>query len=248
MQITGATFTDPAFRPQLQQYYESKKAAAIESLRSRDAGASPKEISYTDADGKTHTAVAAPVSAEKMIGALASFEQWLDISAKMYGEGGWASRLNKMPTEEQMIGPHPDSRSDVRTAFSHNGELLAYITKDGGVANIRGGDRYTDKAIQSANEKGLLGQARVDYLAREIQAAFLKKYPNLQTDNYKGSTAPTYREFAESWYDNYNIDEDYRSRVASAKEQAESFRVQQKQMQDHLREIETYLLSFQEAA
>lgn len=250
MQVSAATFTDPAMRSQLKQYYDSKIASASEALRARGDVTLPKEISYTDSDGKVHKSEGGGlVSAEKMIGALATFDQWIDFQIEEYKEGGWAERLTKMPTEEQMLAayPHPDSKSDVRAAFSNNGELMVSIDKNGGVLNINGAERYTEKAEAEANKRGLVGQARVDFLTKEIEAAFSARYPDLQIDKYTSATTPTNREFAEEWYD-YDVDENYKMGLADLKAQAASNRALQKQTQDYLREIQTYLLSFQEVA
>lgn len=248
MQVSAATFTDPAMRSQLKKYYESKIASVSEELRARGDVTLPKEITYTDPDGKVHKAGGGVVSAEKMIGALATFDQWIEFQIEEYKEGGWADRLAKMPSEKEGMGIKPDSKFDVSTTFANNGELLAFIS-DGGVTNIDSRvTRYTDKIVDEANKKSLMGQARVDYLTREVKTALSAAYPELQIKDYTPKTTPTFREFANTWYKGFDVDEVYKETSANAKEVADSFRAQRQQLQDQLREIETYLLSFQEVA
>ncbi len=91
MQISASTFSDPAMRPGLEQYYEQKKAELYESLKARPA--LPEEIRFTTADGTEHIAKAIPISAEKMVASLVGFDKWLEFQAESFA-GPFGRRTN----------------------------------------------------------------------------------------------------------------------------------------------------------
>ena len=84
MQITASTFTDPAMRDGLQQYYEHKKADLYEALKAREDADLPKEVRIRIGEGQFETATLIPISAEKMIGALVDFDRWLEFQAESF--------------------------------------------------------------------------------------------------------------------------------------------------------------------
>ncbi len=142
---------------------------------------------------------------------------------------------------------NPDSSSNVRATFSSDGTLYAYINADGSLVTSNGADDLQDIA-QKANDMGLTGQKRIDYLTKEVKIALSQEYYNLDIKAYDEATSPTNREFAKAWYKNYNIDANYQSALAEAQAHFDSVSDVYRNWQSNMSEINNFLLSFQEVA
>lgn len=82
MQITAATFTDPAMRSQLQQYYKNKKSEIIDAVNAREP--MPEEVKYTAPDGTVQTGKLIHLSGEQMANAMVSFDKWVELQQESF--------------------------------------------------------------------------------------------------------------------------------------------------------------------
>jgi len=246
MQFDASTFSDPAMRPQLEQYYEAKKAALIASLKER-GDTQPQQVTFKLPDGTEQTGTAIPMNAEFVEKALVSFDKWLEFQAEsfeMFGPDSLAMAEQQM---DRMQANHPDSSSGVRSTFSSEGRLLAYVTADGGLATSNGAD-YLQTLAQKANDLGLAGQDRIDYLNQEIEKALSSKHPDLEIATYDATSTPTKREFAAMWHPDFDVDQHYAEGLAEAEAQMESAMSWHRNWERNMGEIRSFLLSMQEAA
>jgi len=246
MQFDASTFSDPAMRPQLEQYYEAKKAALIASLEER-GDTQPQQLTFKLPDGTEQTATAIPMNAEFVEKALVSFDKWLEFQAESFEMFGPDSLGMAEQQMDRMQANHPDSSSGVRSTFSSDGKLLAYVTADGGLATSNGAD-YLQTLAQKANELGLGGQERIDFLNTEIEKALSSKHPDLDIATYDGSNMPSKREFAAMWQPGFNVDQHYAEGLAEAEAQMESAMSWHRNWERNMGEIRSFLLSMQEAA
>ena len=246
MEITASILTDPTMRDELQQYYESKKAKAIESWKTREPFVG--EVKMLNEDGSYETATLIPI--EKLKLSFASFDEWLNFQVESFDNSGFGPKSMEMA--EKMLShvqkETPDSSSNVRSTFSNDGVLLAYVNTDGSILTTNGSERILNPIIEKANDLGLSGQERVNYLSREAKAALSKNYKGLNVVTYNNSNIPTKREFADIWYDNFDIDQNYRDMMTQAQEQYDSVNEWFQQWQKNMNEMRDYLLTLQEAA
>lgn len=248
MQINASAFTDPALRPRLEQYYENKKAAAVEAWKARQD--LPEEVKLNLPDGSVSTAKAIPVSAEQMEKAFVSFDKWLELQQDIYGRDNLTQkRLDTAQKRlERLEKEHPDTSSNVRTTFSSDGVLLAYVNEDSGLVTSNAASGFLQPIAIKANDLNLSGQARVDYLNREIMAALSERYQDFDMASYTDQTMLTKREFAEKWYQDFDTDRHYNDAVKEARASVEEARAWHRQWQANMNEIQNFLLGFQEAA
>lgn len=246
MQFDASTFSDPAMRSQLEQYYEAKKAGLIASLKER-GDTQPQEVSFTLPDGTQQTGTAIPMNAEFVEKALVSFDQWLEFQAQSFEMFGPDSVEMAEQQMDRMQANHPDSSSGVRSTFSSEGRLLAYVTADGGLATSNGAD-FLQSLAQKANELGLGGQERIDFLNMEIEKALSGRYPKLDIATYGAADSPSKREFAAMWHPDFDVDQHYADGLAEAEAQMESAMSWHRNWERNMGEIRSFLLSMQEVA
>lgn len=247
MEINASTFSDPAMRDQLQQYYEHKKAEIIAAIDARDP--LPSEVKVRTRDGKTHTAQAINLTGEQVANALVSFDKWLDFQADALTNGRF-SKSAVANAREQMDAVErnsPESSSFVRASFAENGVLLAYVNDDGTLVTSNGVGNSLKSVTQRADDLGLTGEQRVQYLTREIEAA-LSDHDDLVTASYGQAASSSKRAFAKTWYPEFDIDQHYADTVTQAQASVQEANAWQRQQEINLNEIRNFLLSLQEAA
>lgn len=243
-------FSDPTMRPQLEQYYEHKKAQAIDTLKAREAD--PDFQATVTGEIKMPDGTIAAVNGRAMTSEMAEkmfvpFDQWIETMGRIYEmhEKMYDIAQMRMDMLEQQ---NPDSPSGVRSTFSHDGVLLAYINKDGTTAMSNGSDKYLRRVVDKADELGLSGQARVDYLHREFEAALSKHFDELDVAGYTEATSPTKREFADMWYTDFDIDQVYKDALKEAIASLEGAKQWHDQWQKNIYEMQSFLIGLQEAA
>lgn len=246
MQIAVSMFSDPTQRAGLQQYYENLKSETIASLKTRE-NEEPQEVKFTTPDGEISTGTTIPISAEKMEASFVPFDKWLEITQQIYES---QQKMYDMAQKslDMLETQNPDSPSGVQSTFSHDGVLLAYINKDGSIATSNGAEKYVQSVIDKANDLGLTGQSRADYLHREVQAALSEHFKDMDVAAYNEQTSPTKREFADMFYTNFDIDQHYKDALAEAKASFESAKQWHGQVQTNYKKMQDFLLSFQETA
>lgn len=249
MHISASTFTDPTMRPKLQAFYENKKAAAIEQIRARE-NEPLHEGKIKMPDGSEQTLTPIRFTAEMAEKMFASFDQWADFQAKSFDNGGFGPKRLEMAQKQldSLQENHPDTKSNVRTTFSNDGALLAYINADGSVVTHGGSQKLIDPILDKANALGLSGQSRVNYLQTEIEKAMAGKYPKLDVTHYSDKDMPTKREFADMWYPDHDVDQHYNSALREARAAMESARAWHDQWQKNMNEMRDFLLTLQESA
>ena len=250
MQITASTFSDPAMRADLQAYYENKKAVLFETLKVREGLERPQDVKITGADGQTRTLSAIPISAEKMVGAMVDFDRWLDWQADSFGNRGvgpWSlEQAQKMVRSLEANGP--DSASNVRMTFASKGTMLAYVNADGTLAISNGASGLILPIVEKANDLGLSGQARLDYLGREIKGALARDYPDVKVTSYNEATSPSKREFARMWSPGHDVDRHYEDAMRDALAHLDGAKAWHQSWQNNMNDIRSFLLGLQEAA
>lgn len=249
MQISASTFSDPAMRAQLQDYYDNKKAQLYEAIKAREGTSQPEQVSFRGADGKVQSATPIAMSAEKMIGALVSFDKWLEFQAKSFenpvmGPEGLKRAQDQLASLE---ANSPDSPSNVRSTFSDGDTLLAYVNADGTTMLSSAAQVTLQPVLDRANGLGLSGQSRIDYLNQQFSAALADDYPDLKTTRYDAATNPSKREFAHMWYPNHDVDQHYRDAMAEAQDHFDGIAALNRQWQAKMTEIGNFLLGLQEA-
>jgi hypothetical protein len=249
MQISASTFSDPAMRAQLQQYYEDKKAALYESLNARSSQQVPDEVTLKTRDGKEITGQIISISAEKMIDSLVSFDKWLEMNARMFDNPVMGPKAMERAQEQlsQLEANNPDTSSGVRSSFASEGQLLASINEDGTIRLSQAVHGLLQPVLDKANRQGLGGEQRKAYLNEEFGKVLSGKYPELQTARYDANTSPSKRAFAQMWYPNHNVDQHYQDVMVAARAHYDSTSKWHQQWQANMNEISTYLLGLQEA-
>lgn len=247
MQITAATFADPAMRQYLQTYYENQKAEAVASWKARDP--IPDNAEFRLPDGSVLIGKAVEISAEQMEKAIVPFDQWLDFQIDRFTNPGLGPKRLEMAQQQldfvQANGP--DSSSNVRTTFSSKGVLLAALYADGTTMTSNGSAQILTPILDRANDLELTGQKRTDYLTREIQVALSKRHRDLNVTSYPDNTIPTKREFGQLWHPNFDIDDHHASAIAEAQASYEDAYAWYQQSQTNLDQMRDFLLKMQEA-
>lgn len=245
MQLTASVFSDPAMRPALQQYYEDKKAAAVEAWKAREE--MPNEVKINMPDGEVKTATMIHISAEQMEKAFVSFDKWLELMAETFD----TSSTNMQAAQERVAKleeNNPNNSSNVRATFSDDGALLAYINEDGTLVTSNGAEDVLGDIEKRADTLGLHGQFRIDYLVQEAQKALEKFYPDLSLQTYDSENSPSLREFANLWYFNYDADAIYNDALAEAKAHLDDVSAWHTRWQNNMYEMQSYLLKTQQSA
>lgn len=259
MTISASVFTDPTMRVGLQQYYDTQKAAAVAAWKAREdqpAG----DVKIPTGDGGYKTVSMIPISADQMEKAFVSFDKWLEFQADFAdNEGIGPARLARAQQRlDDLQAQSPDSSSNVRTTFSTNGKLLAYINADGSLVTSNIGaapgepsptpmETRLQAISQAADNMGLTGQRRIDYLNREVGNALGERY-RVNMTSYDAETSPTKREFGEMWYPNFDVDQVYNDALKDAQASYDEANAWYKQWQGHMNDIQSFLLSLQESA
>lgn len=238
------TFSDPSMRSYLEEFYESKYAPIREHI------ASMKEAEANGQGARTITAadgtIAHEISAAQYEAAIPSFDKWLELqqtfsafdmaeqSAKMQ-----EFAKNSLSTLETRLGV--DQPSNVRVVFSDGNRILGYINNDGTVVSHNGADVLQDIS-QEANLKGLTGKAKIAYLKENGAAELSRQYPDIEITEYTEGNTPTRRAFAETWYPDHNVGDEY----SNALEDARNFLAQQQatyqQQLKNLAEMRAFLI------
>jgi len=262
MQFSASTFTDPTMRAGLEKYYNNMKTDALAALKAREADPSFQASFNAELkmpDGTTKTMTGNLMTSDMAEKAFVSFDKWLEITAQVYDT---SSKSLKMAQErmETLQAQSPDSSSHVRSTFSANGQLLAYINADGSLVTSNIGPNHGDtasstrlenllrNASQQADAMGLTGERRVDYLNREVKNILSQQVGNVAMTSYSEATSPTKREFAKMWYTNFDVDQTYRDSLAEAAASLESAKAWHSLCQENIIKMQSYLLSMQEAA
>lgn len=249
MQITASTFSDPAMRAGLQAYYENKKAVLFETLKAREAQ-KPQEVTIKGADGQSQTLSVIPISAEKMVGAMVDFDRWLDWQADSFDNGGFGptslARAQEMIRSLEANGP--DSPSNVRMTFASEGKILSYVNADGTLAITNDASGLILPIVEKANDLGLAGQARLDYLGREIKGALAQAYPDVKVTSYNEATSPSKRDFARMWSTGHDVDRHYDDAMRDALAHLDGAKAWHQSWQNNMNDIRSFLLGLQEAS
>lgn len=243
MDMSASTFSDPAMRASLQQYYEDKKAAAVAAWKARPE--MPDEVTIQTPDGQTHTAKMIPISAEQMEKALVSFDKWLEIMAEDFGRTSTSLEMAQSRIA-QLEENNPSNSSTVQATFADKGTLLAYINEDGTLVTSNGAEDYLGGISETADSLGLSGQRRVDYLTRKVKEALADRYPRLDVQSYTAATSPSLRDFANQWYNNYDADAIYTDAMADAKAQLDDVTAWHTRWQNNMYDIQGYLMKLQQ--
>ncbi|OSQ38365.1 hypothetical protein [Thalassospira mesophila] len=235
-------YSDPAMRPYLEQYYNKSYAPM------RDRIAAMREqppATITTKDG-TAAQELSPDQYEKMI---PSFDKWLEmqqqLSAYDFNDQSAQMLEHAKQSVETLENRAPDSPSDIRVVFSNGNQILGYIDKNGGVASHSGASAL-HAVSNKANELGLTGQARADYILREGSKALSRQYPNLEVSQYTNQTAPTRREVSQTWYPGHDIDQDYATALSEARNHLSQQQATHDRVQSNMRDMESYLLGLME--
>lgn len=245
MQMTASIFTDPMMRSQLEAYYENKKASLYEIWKARETEAS-KDVTMRDPDGTLKTMTFKPVSADKMLNAMVSFDKWLEFQAESFDARGPKSLEHAQQRVAQLEAESPESSSNVLATFSSKGTLLAYINADGSLVTSNGAEAYLGGITERADAMGLTGRARVAYMKAEVGQVLAERYSGLKVAIYDVETSPTKREFGKMWYPNHDVDAIYNDAMVSAREHLDSMMAWYQQWQSGMNEIRSFLLSMQE--
>lgn len=260
MQFSTAIFMDSNARPALEQFYEKKKTDVLDTLKAREADPSFKssfEAQIKMPDGTTKTLTGYVFTSEMAEKSFVSFDEWLEITAQTYESGNRMmemaqKRLDALQTES------PDTSSGVRSTFSSDGQLLAYINADGSLVTSNIGPKHDEKVlntpielrlqsiVQQADAMGLTGQNRINYLNREIKSALSKEFGTVDVTSYSESTSPSKREFSRMWHHNFDVDQVYNDALADAQASYASAKSWHDQWQSDMNEMRSYILSLQE--
>ncbi|MBR0556565.1 hypothetical protein J5J10_12830 [Ciceribacter sp. L1K23] len=243
MQLTASMLTDPAMRSQLEAFYENKKNETLDALRQREsefpdgfAGAT-----ITMPDGETRTLGPNLFTAEMAEKSFVSFDQWISFMAERFDDTSTSlAQAQKRVADVEAM--NPDNSSAVRATFSKEGTLYAYINEDGTLVTSNGTEPYLEGLEEEARRNGLSGEALVDHLAARVKAILEERFPELGVERFDAETAPTIREFAQSWYHGYDADEIYQDALADATAHLDSVKAWHEQWQANLYEIQGFLM------
>jgi hypothetical protein len=237
--FTEEMYSDPEMRPYLREYYEKAYAPIRERIAAmREDGYN--QVTVKDSNGS----LATEISADQYEAMIPDFESWLD-SQKTIVPKLRSSQEDMLEHARERVSraeqTSPDDQSDVRAVFSIGDQILGYMDKYGGMASHNIGGYLRTFDIQ-ANELGLQGQARINYITDAVS----RRYPDVEITTYNNQNAPTEREFMQRWYPHHNVEEAYQNELAEAREalvrQEEIFRKQQ----SNIREMHNFLLGLME--
>lgn len=146
---------------------------------------------------------------------------------------------NSLATLETRLGA--DQPSNVRTIFSDGNRILGYINNDGTAVSHNGAGVLQDIS-QEAPRKGLTGEAKIAYLKEHGAAELSRQYQDLKVTEYTKDNTPKRREFAETWYANHNIEDDYSKALEDAKDFLAQQQAFNQQQQKNLSEMRAFLI------
>ncbi|PKR54855.1 hypothetical protein [Thalassospira marina] len=237
-------YSDPAMQPYLEQYYEKAYAPMRERIAAmRETAQDP--VTVTGPDGT----VATELSADQYERMIPSYDKWLEMQQQFSPFDFEQQQAAMLEHAKQSVATleanNPDSQSDVRVVFSNGDQILGYMDKAGGVAMHSGGYAL-QSIVQKANDMGLRGQAREDYITREGTKALSKQYPQLAVSHYSDETAPTRREFSQKWYPNHDIDQNYATALSDARENLSQQQAHYDRIQANMRDMQNFLLGLME--
>ncbi len=237
-------YSDPAMRPYLEKYYEKAYAPMRERIAAmREDSYEP--VTVTDSNGN----VATELSADQYERMIPSFDKWLEVQQQFSPFDFEQQQAAMLEHAKQSVATlearNPDSQSDVRVVFSNGDQILGYMDAAGGVAS-HSGAHALQGVVQKANEVGLRGQAREDYITREGTKALSGQYPNLTVNHYNDETAPTRREFSQKWYPDHDVDANYATALADARDNLTKQQSHYDRMQTNMRDMKSFLLGLME--
>lgn len=263
MQTGTSLFSDPTQRAGLQSYYENMKTDLINTLKAREADPN-FQSSFTAKiqmpDGTSKEVTGNLFTAEMAKKSLVSFDEWVSTMEQIHASQTRMFEVAKNRLD-MLMAESPDSSSHVRTTFSANGQLLAYINADGALVTSNIGPKHGDtttihtrleqklhQITQQADAMNLIGQRRIEYLNREVKNVLSQDFNNLNTTVYDSTTSPTKRAFSKMWHTQFNIDQVYNDALAEAQDSYNNAKAWHDQQQNNLNKINAYLLSLQEVA
>lgn len=243
MQISAASFSDPALRGHWQKYYEQHKQDAIDCIRARDermaAEGRTGPVTARLPDGSEMQAI--PMTVDFVEKAFVGFDRWLEMQAQMHDNFGGLSLARAQEAVDTLKQNDPDSSSGVRAAFGRDGALLAYVTAEGGLVTSNGAHDLQDIA-EEANRLNLRGAARADYLKREVGRVLGERFRDLDVRSYRPETAPSKREFAQDWYPWHDVDRHYYEGLDDAYAHLEGVKAWHAQWQKNVDKMQRFMI------
>lgn len=242
MHLASSLFSNTSNRAGLEKYYEQKKADTVAAWKARETeGNLPSKLQFKDPQtGEIKTVTRTPIDAEKMEKAFVSFDKWLDFQKEfsqnpmMNGNHVQKAQARVAELEKQS----PESPSHVHSTFSVNGKLLAYINMDGTLVTSNGGEKY----LENVSGFGAAGKSR------QVQNILSQIYgTDLNSETYSASNSPSKKEFAQMWYNNFDVTQYYNDTLAQAKEHLKYVQEYHQNWQKNVNEIQQFFLSLQEA-
>src|SRR5690606_28807888 len=122
------------------------------------------------------------------------------------------------------------------------------VNADGTLAISNGASGLILPIVDKANDLGLSGQARLDYLGREIKGALARDYPDVKVTSYNEATSPSKREFARMWSPGHDVDRHYDDAMRDALAHLDGAKTWHQNRQNNMNDIRSFLLGLQEAA
>jgi hypothetical protein len=240
VQLNASIFSNPAMRPQLEQYYEHQKAEARAIFEARDREGY-QDIELSLPDGQTATFTPLRLTAD----ALVSFDEWMNIQQTIHAS---SERHLEMAQKnlERLAAHDPDTSSNVRTVVTSGDNILGYVNADGTMVTHSNGE-CLQVIANKANDLGLQGQKRIDYMTREINRSLSQMKGDFNIIQYDESNSPTKREFAAAWYPNFDVDQHYLDAMAEARASYNSALEWSSQRQANLDKMQAFFLTMQEA-
>ncbi|MBO6577864.1 MAG: hypothetical protein JJ871_12395 [Thalassospira sp.] len=237
--FTQEMYSDPEMRPYLRAYYEKAYAPIRERIAAmREEGYEPVTFEGSN------EAAATEISADQYEAMIPDFDSWLDSQKTI---------VPKLRSSQEQMLEHarervrraeqtsPDDQSDVRAIFSVRDQILGYMDKYGGMASHNIGGYLRTFDIQ-ANELGLTGQARIDYVTDAIS----RRYPDVEITTYSNQNAPTERQFKQRWYPHHDVDQAYQTELNEAREALARAEEIYRKQQSNIREMQSFLLGLME--
>ncbi|GAA0614834.1 hypothetical protein [Thalassospira tepidiphila] len=237
--FTQEMYSDPEMRPYLRAYYEKAYAPIRERIAAmREEGYEP--VTFEGSNGTAAT----EISADQYEAMIPDFDSWLDSQKTI---------VPKLRSSQEQMLEHarervrraeqtsPDDQSDVRAIFSVGDQILGYMDKYGGMASHNIGGYLRTFDIQ-ANELGLTGQARIDYVTDAIS----RRYPDVEITTYSNQNAPTERQFKQRWYPHHDVDQAYQTELTEAREALARAEEIYRKQQSNIREMQSFLLGLME--
>ena len=244
--IDKSIYSDPTMRSGLKKYYESKYQPFRDELARRKESGETQTIRL--ADGRQGQSL----SVEQLEKAIPSFDKWLEMQENSYGVFNSDFEQNRLGKFKEIMElaeeQAPDSSSKVRGVFSHNNQILGYVSEDGGIVTHGGATALLAGLQEEAAKLNLSKEETIAYILKKGQAKLSSQYHGVQVDKYSSNESPSNREFAAKWYPNHDVDAAYASSIAEMKATMATFEKFAIQQQQNTTELKNFLLqSLQEA-